>query len=114
MLMPYEWQFKDYPKPNGHSVFGTFVGGGGSTMGYKLAGFNHLGGVEIDLKMGSIYQTNHNPEHFYLQDIRVFNTREDLPPELYSLDILDGSPPCSSFSMAGNREKDCGKEKNFR
>jgi len=112
--MPYEWQFKDYPKPNGHSVFGTFVGGGGSTMGYKLAGFNHLGGVEIDVKMGSIYQANHNPEHFFLQDIRVFNTRDDLPPELYSLDILDGSPPCSSFSMAGNREKDWGKKKQFR
>ncbi len=34
--------------------------------------------------------------------------------ELYNLDILDGSPPCSSFSMAGNREKDWGKSKTFR
>ena len=40
--------------------------------------------------------------------------REDLPQELYELDILDGSPPCSSFSMAGNREKDWGKDKVFR
>ena len=38
----------------------------------------------------------------------------DLPQELYELDILDGSPPCSSFSMAGNREKDWGKDKVFR
>jgi DNA (cytosine-5)-methyltransferase 1 len=30
------------------------------------------------------------------------------------LDILDGSPPCSTFSIAGNREKDWGKEKKFR
>ena len=37
-----------------------------------------------------------------------------MPKELYDLDILDGSPPCSSFSMAGNREKDWGKEKKFR
>jgi DNA (cytosine-5)-methyltransferase 1 len=37
-----------------------------------------------------------------------------LPDELFDLDILDGSPPCSSFSMAGNREKDWGKEKKFR
>ncbi|MFK5284292.1 DNA cytosine methyltransferase, partial [Lacticaseibacillus paracasei] len=28
--------------------------------------------------------------------------------------MLDGSPPCSSFSMAGNREKDWGKTKVFR
>ena len=27
---------------------------------------------------------------------------------------MDGSPPCSTFSIAGNREKDWGKEKKFR
>ncbi len=31
-----------------------------------------------------------------------------------NLDILDGSPPCSTFSMAGSREKDWGKERHFR
>jgi DNA (cytosine-5)-methyltransferase 1 len=30
------------------------------------------------------------------------------------LDILDGSPPCSSFSMSGSREKKWGIEKKFR
>ena len=30
------------------------------------------------------------------------------------MDILDGSPPCSSFSVAGDREKYWGKEKKFR
>lgn len=83
-------------------------------MGYKLAGFDHLGGVEIDPKVAEVYQINHRPKHFYIQDIREFNKREDLPQELYNLDLLDGSPPCSSFSMAGNREKDWGKEKQFR
>jgi DNA (cytosine-5)-methyltransferase 1 len=37
-----------------------------------------------------------------------------LPPELFDLDILDGSPPCSTFSMAGSREKAWGKDKHFR
>lgn len=27
---------------------------------------------------------------------------------------MDGSPPCSTFSLSGNREKDWGKEKVFR
>lgn len=83
-------------------------------MGYKLAGFNHLGGVEIDPKVADVYKTNHNPKHLYVQDIREFVKRNDIPKELYELDILDGSPPCSSFSMAGSREKDWGKEKVFR
>ena len=100
--LKYDWQkANDYPKPNGLKVFGTFVCGGGSTMGYKLAGFEHLGGVEIDKRMATIYRTNHNPKYFYLEDIRDFNKRTDLPSELYNLDILDGSPPCSTFSMSG-------------
>jgi len=116
---PYEWRLKDgYPakgiEPHGLKVFGTFICGGGSTMGYKLAGFNHIGGVEIDPKMAEAYKVNHNPKHLYVEDIRDFVKRDDLPEELYDLDILDGSPPCSSFSMAGNREKDWGKEKKFR
>lgn len=83
-------------------------------MGYKLAGYEHFGGVEIDPKVAAIYKANHNPKHLFIEDIRAFNKRNDLPEELYNLDLLDGSPPCSSFSMAGNREKDWGKKKQFR
>lgn len=103
-----------YPKDNGLRVFGTFVGGGGSTMGYRLAGFRHLWGVEIDKKMAKIYQKNHSPEYFYLEDLRDFNQRDNLPPELYNPDILDGSPPCSAFSMAWKREENRWKEKVFK
>ena len=60
------------------------------------------------------YKTNHKPKYAYLEPIQTFKLRKDLPEELYNLDILDGSPPCSSFSMAGNREKDWGKKKKFR
>ena len=118
-LFNYKWYLKDgYPAKgiikNNYNVFGTFICGGGSTMGYKLAGFNHLGGVEIDPPIADIYKTNHNPKHLYNLDIRDFNKLENLPSELYDLDILDGSPPCSTFSMAGSREKAWGKEKVFR
>lgn len=114
-LYPYRWYLKDgYPPKNGLKVFGTFICGGGSTMGYKLAGFEHLGGVEIDPPIADVYKTNHLPKYLFNEDIRVFNKRIDLPSELYELDILDGSPPCSTFSMAGSREKGWGKEKVFR
>jgi DNA (cytosine-5)-methyltransferase 1 len=112
---PYKWYLKDgYPKKNGLKVFGTFICGGGSTMGYKLAGFDHLGGVEIDPPIADVYKTNHDPKYLFIEDIREFAKRTDFPEDLYNLDILDGSPPCSSFSMAGNREKDWGKTKVFR
>jgi len=116
---PYRWNLSDgYPAKgieyHGKKVFGTFICGGGSTMGYKLAGYNHLGGVEFDAKVAAVYRKNHNPKYLFVEDIREFNKRKDIPAELYDLDLLDGSPPCSSFSMAGNRDKDWGKKKQFR
>lgn len=112
---PYEWTLKDanFTKDKG-SVFSCFSCGGGSTMGYKLAGFDVIGCNEIDPKMMEVYKLNHNPKYSYLESITTFKNRKDLPKDLYNLDILDGSPPCSSFSMAGNREKDWGKKKKFK
>jgi DNA (cytosine-5)-methyltransferase 1 len=112
---PYEWTLKDanFTKDKG-KAFSCFSCGGGSTMGYKLAGFDVIGCNEIDKKMMEVYKENHNPKFSFLESITTFAKRKDLPKELYELDILDGSPPCSSFSMAGNREKDWGKEKAFR
>lgn len=112
---PYEWTLKDaiFTKDKG-KVFSCFSCGGGSTMGYKLAGFDVIGCNEIDPKMMDVYKLNHSPKYSFLESIVTFKNRNDLPNELYNLDILDGSPPCSSFSMAGNRGKDWGKEKKFR
>lgn len=113
----WKWSFADYPKEkNGLKVFSCFACGGGSTMGYKLAGCEVIGCCEIDPKMNEIYVKNHHPKHNFLMDIRKFNEipNEELPPELFNLDILDGSPPCTTFSMAGEREESWGKKKKFR
>lgn len=99
-----------------HGLF-VFRLWGGSSMGYKLAGFDVIGCNEIDHRMMYAYCQNHNPRFPFLEPIQEFKTKEDLPPELFNLDILDGSPPCSSFSMAGvncGREKGWGKKKKFR
>ena len=111
----YQWSLADstFTKDKG-KVFSCFACGGGSTMGYKLAGFDVIGCNEIDPRMMAAYKANHNPKYSFLEPIQDFKSREDLPDELFNLDILDGSPPCSSFSMAGNRDDDWGKEKKFR
>ena len=113
----WKWTFTDYPKEkNGLKVFSCFACGGGSTMGYKLAGCDVIGCCEIDPKMNEIYVKNHHPKHNFLMDIRDFNAipKEELPAELFDLDILDGSPPCTTFSMAGQREDSWGEKKKFR
>ena len=115
-----DWKWtmeEDYPtEKNGLKVFSCFACGGGSTMGYKLAGCEVLGCCEIDPKMNEVYVKNHHPKHNFLMDIREFNAlpNEEIPAELFDLDILDGSPPCTTFSMAGQREESWGKKKKFR
>ena len=113
----WKWTFADYPKQtNGIKVFSCFACGGGSTMGYKLAGCEVVGCCEIDPRMNKVYVENHHPKYNYLMDIRDFNNipNQNLPEELFNLDILDGSPPCTTFSSAGLREETWGKEKKFR
>jgi len=101
---------------HGLKVFSAFHCGGGSTMGYKLAGYDVLGGVEIDPEMMAIYRANHKPKHSFLMGVQQFNALPDseIPDELRNLDILDGSPPCSSVSMSGSREDAWGEKKVFR
>ncbi len=107
----YLWNLSDLVnvKPNGCKVFSTFSCGGGSTMGYKLAGYELVGNLEIDPRKNAAYVKNHHPRYNYAEDIRKFREREDLPEELYQLDILDGSPPCLTFSMAGSRDDKWGE-----
>ena len=83
-------------------------------MGYKRAGFEVLGGVEIDPVINAMYEKNLKPKYNYCMDLREFNQLKEIPEELIGIDILDGSPPCTSFSFAGKREKTWGQEKAFR
>ena len=115
-MVEYEWYLKDLQNisKNKYNVFSCFSCGGGSTMGYKLAGFNVIGNCEIDKKINEIYLKNHNPRYNYCMGIQEMNKLSNYPNELFKLDILDGSPPCSTFSLAGEREKNWGKNKKFR
>lgn len=117
-MFSYRWNLADrYPAKNvdyhGLKVYSTFACGGGSTMGYKLAGYDVIGANDIDPQMAKVYQQNHIPKFYDLCPISDLLTKE-LPQEYYNLDILDGSPPCSTFSTVGSREKAFKKDKVFR
>lgn len=113
-LYPYQWNLSDIKHPDKGTVFSCFSCGGGSSMGYKIAGFDVIGCCESDKRVMSAYTHNLSPRFAYCEPIQSFRLRNDLPEELYHLDILDGSPPCTPFSMAGVREKYWGKERVFQ
>lgn len=117
-MFKWDWKMGDgYPAPGtpvrGLRVFSTFACGGGSTMGYKLAGYDVLGANDIDPQMASVYRKNHHPKIFLECPIGEL-IQGNVPKELFDLDVLDGSPPCSTFSMAGDREKGWKTKKKFR
>lgn len=123
-IFPYYWKLSNgFPqsldnsvKKNDYKVFGAFISCGGTSLGVKMAGFNHLGGVEIQKKIANIYKKNLNPKYLFIQDIRDFikeAEKGNIPKELYDLDILEGSPPCTTFSTCGEMKKSFGKKKKF-
>lgn len=117
MNFTYKWHLSDLENvtKNGLKVFSCFAGGGGSSQGYKMAGYEVIGCNEIDPRQMEIYTTNLKPKYSYLEDIRTFRERNDLPTELFNLDILDASFPCSLFSSANLKADDKkGKEVKFR
>lgn len=115
MKFNYKWNLSDgYPAKgidyHGTTVMTTFSCGGGSSMGYKLAGYDVVCANDIDPQMQKVYEANHHPKQYILAPIKDLLSRDDLP----QVDVLDGSPPCSTFSTAGLREKAWGKDKHFR
>ena len=74
---PYKWELAktNFTKDKG-KVFSCFACGGGSTMGYKLAGFDVIGCNEIDPKVNQVYVANHAPRFNFLEDIRTLRERE--------------------------------------
>lgn len=76
-------------------VIDLFCGAGGSTLGYKLAGFDVILAVDINEVTLSSYQANH-PEVELLQCDIMQLTAKDLP----KADVILGSTPCQEFSTA--------------
>lgn len=99
-----------------YKVISTFSGIGGSSQGYKQAGLNVVASVEFLDYQARIYRANHPNTKLYQEDIRKLNPLEilsELGIKPNELDILDGSPPCSSFSTAGAIEEGWGKSKKY-
>jgi DNA (cytosine-5)-methyltransferase 1 len=103
-------------EPNGYSAVSTFSGAGGSSLGYKLAGFKVLWASEFIPAAQETYRANHPNTILDTRDIReveVADILEAINMQPGELDLFDGSPPCASFSTAGRREAGWGKVKQY-
>ena len=86
-------------------VISTFAGGGGSSTGYRLAGGKVLVINEFVEEAQKTYAENYSDTIILPGDIKELSGKDFLDAAgigVGELDILDGSPPCSAFSVAGN------------
>lgn len=102
---------------NGFTVASTFSGCGGSSTGYRMAGFKVLWASEFIDAARDAYKANCAPYTVVDgRDIREVQANDILDAAgigVGELDLFDGSPPCASFSTAGKREKGWGKVKKY-
>lgn len=94
---------------NGLNVVSTFGGAGGSSTGYRMAGYRVLAAVEFVPKAQESYAANMAEyTHLFRRDVRDVEAEEILEAiglAKGELDVFDGSPPCEPFSSAGQRDK---------
>ena len=96
-------------------VISTFAGGGGSSTGYRLAGGKVLVINEFVEEAQKTYAENY-PETIILPgDIKELTGKDFLDAagvDVGEIDILDGSPPCSAFSVAGKLSHNIHEEEH--
>jgi DNA (cytosine-5)-methyltransferase 1 len=101
---------------NGFRVVSTFTGCGGSCLGYRMAGYRVMWANEFIPAAQEVYKANHPNSILDTRDIRRIQPKEILQAiglRQGEIDLLDGSPPCASFSTAGKREQGWGKVKEY-
>jgi len=102
---------------NGLKVASTFAGCGGSSTGYRMAGYRVVWANEFVPIAQESYRANMAPYTILDgRDVRQVQAREILEAtgmKEGELDIFDGSPPCQAFSSAGARERGWGKDKVY-
>ncbi len=92
------------------TVVSTFAGGGGSSTGYKLGGGKILFVSEFIQTACDTYQMNYADTPICNSDIREITKQKKSGIKQWfremgdigvgELDVLDGSPPCSAFSVS--------------
>lgn len=98
------------------TAISTFSGCGGSSLGLKSAGFEVLAASEFIEAAAEVYRLNSEGTPIETRDIRSVTGKELMKlagVRKGEVDVLEGSPPCSSFSQAGIREDGWGEVKIY-
>lgn len=91
---------------NGMVAADLFAGCGGAALGYRWAGFDVRYACEIAAAPRAAYAENmgHEADPRDVRAVTAEDVLDGLGIDSGDLDLLTGSPPCTSFSLAGKRD----------
>lgn len=98
-------------------VISTFAGFGGSSLGYKWAGYEELLAVEWNKLAAENFILNFPDVPVWVRDISTIESAEILKfcnIKKRELDVFDGSPPCQGFSSLGKHEVNDNRNNLFK
>ena len=86
-----------------YTFIDLFCGAGGFSKGMELAGFDCIGGIELDETIAQTHRLNHKNSKTISGDIRNIspaNFAKEIGTK--KVDVIIGGPPCPTFSTIGD------------
>lgn len=90
----------------GYKVLDLFCGAGGLSLGFDMADFDIIGGIDFDQEALDTHKTNFNDGFDFCGDIAALDDDFVLEKFSDSVDVIIGGPPCQGFSVANMQQKD--------
>lgn len=95
------------------NVLDLFSGCGGISLGFKLAGYNISGGIDIDPDSIKTFQKNFPKSKAVCESLLEYTDERILEDfEDRKIDVIVGGPPCQGFSSANRWNKETADPRN--
>lgn len=97
-----------------YNVIDLFCGCGGLSEGFRLAGFNIIGGIDFNEKAIATYNHNFKGAKGICCDLLEMNEKKIIDEfgSLKNIDVIIGGPPCQGFSSANRWQKEMADPRN--
>lgn len=95
------------------NVLDLFCGAGGLSLGFKLAGYNIVGGIDFSKEAIETYKHNFKSAKCFCGDISQITNEKIIETYGNKVDIIIGGPPCQGFSSANKWQKNEFDERNL-